>query len=101
LRPEKSTTPLQFIGPKVDWYDQRFFPARRVRFHEFNRHHVVPALSTRRSGDLPGRNRALCAVRPGHGTPPSPEWKRRNYIRDILPKDDPHLDEVKASPALD
>jgi hypothetical protein len=39
--------------------------------------------------------------RPGHGTPPSPEWKRRNYIRDILPKDDPHLDEVKASPALD
>jgi predicted pyridoxine 5'-phosphate oxidase superfamily flavin-nucleotide-binding protein len=39
--------------------------------------------------------------RPGHGTPPSPEWKRRNYIRDILPKDDPHLDEVQGSPGID
>jgi len=39
--------------------------------------------------------------RPGHGTPPSPEWKRRNYIRDVLPKDDPHLDEVRASPGID
>jgi predicted pyridoxine 5'-phosphate oxidase superfamily flavin-nucleotide-binding protein len=39
--------------------------------------------------------------RPGHGTPPSPEWKRRGYIRDILPSDDPHLGEVQSSPAID
>jgi hypothetical protein len=28
--------------------------------------------------------------RKGLGTPPSPEWKTRDYIRDILPADDPH-----------
>jgi predicted pyridoxine 5'-phosphate oxidase superfamily flavin-nucleotide-binding protein len=27
--------------------------------------------------------------RPGH-EPPAPEWKSRDYIRDVLPKDDPH-----------
>ena len=26
--------------------------------------------------------------RPGH-KPPAPEWKSRDYIRDILPKNDP------------
>ena len=26
---------------------------------------------------------------PGH-TPPAPQWKSRDYIRGILPKDDPH-----------
>lgn len=25
-----------------------------------------------------------------HPTPPAPEWKTRDYIRDILPNDDPH-----------
>ena len=24
------------------------------------------------------------------GTPPVPEWKERDYIKNILPKDDPH-----------
>lgn len=28
--------------------------------------------------------------RTGQGTPPAPEWKERDYIRDILPKKDPH-----------
>jgi predicted pyridoxine 5'-phosphate oxidase superfamily flavin-nucleotide-binding protein len=28
--------------------------------------------------------------RKGEGTPPPPEWKSRDYIRDILPADDPH-----------
>jgi predicted pyridoxine 5'-phosphate oxidase superfamily flavin-nucleotide-binding protein len=28
--------------------------------------------------------------RDGEGTPPAPEWKTRDYIRDILPKGDPH-----------
>jgi hypothetical protein len=25
---------------------------------------------------------------------PAPEWKRRDYIREVLPRDDPHRDEV-------
>ena len=29
--------------------------------------------------------------REGKGTPPSPEWKQRDYIKNILPKDDPHI----------
>jgi predicted pyridoxine 5'-phosphate oxidase superfamily flavin-nucleotide-binding protein len=29
--------------------------------------------------------------RPGH-TPPPPEWKSRDYIRDVLPAGDPHLE---------
>ena len=33
--------------------------------------------------------------------PPSPEWKYRSYIRDVLPKDDPHLAEVQAAPPKD
>ena len=28
--------------------------------------------------------------REGHGVPPAPEWKSRDYIRDLLPADDPH-----------
>ena len=28
--------------------------------------------------------------REGKGTPPAPEWKERDYIQDILPKNDPH-----------
>jgi predicted pyridoxine 5'-phosphate oxidase superfamily flavin-nucleotide-binding protein len=34
--------------------------------------------------------------RPERGLPPPPEWKRRDYIRDILPADDPHAAEVKS-----
>ncbi|WP_417514225.1 pyridoxamine 5'-phosphate oxidase family protein [Minwuia sp.] len=30
--------------------------------------------------------------RAGQGTPPPPEWKKRDYIRAGLPKDDPHRD---------
>jgi predicted pyridoxine 5'-phosphate oxidase superfamily flavin-nucleotide-binding protein len=36
-----------------------------------------------------------------HGPPPSPEWKYRSYIRDVLPKDDPHREEVQAAPPKD
>ena len=39
--------------------------------------------------------------RPEQGPPPSPEWKYRSYIRDVLPKDDPHLKDVQAAPAKD
>ena len=28
--------------------------------------------------------------REGKGVPPPPEWKQREYIRDILPDGDPH-----------
>ena len=28
--------------------------------------------------------------RKGKGVPPAPEWKERDYIKNILPKDDPH-----------
>ncbi|MFK7963118.1 MAG: pyridoxamine 5'-phosphate oxidase family protein [Burkholderiaceae bacterium] len=28
--------------------------------------------------------------REGQGTPPAPEWKERDYIQNILPKNDPH-----------
>ena len=28
--------------------------------------------------------------RKGKGIPPAPEWKKRDYIKNILPKDDPH-----------
>lgn len=30
--------------------------------------------------------------REGEGTPPPPDWKKRDYIRARLPKDDPHRD---------
>jgi hypothetical protein len=29
---------------------------------------------------------------PAQGTPPGPEWKTRDYIRDTLPADDLHRD---------
>lgn len=34
--------------------------------------------------------------RPESGVPPAPEWKHRDYIRDGLPRDDPHRTEVGA-----
>ena len=33
--------------------------------------------------------------REGEGPPPPPEWKGRDYIRDILPAGDPHAEVVK------
>lgn len=33
--------------------------------------------------------------RMGEGVPPPPEWKRRDYIRDILPEGDPHIPIVR------
>jgi predicted pyridoxine 5'-phosphate oxidase superfamily flavin-nucleotide-binding protein len=32
--------------------------------------------------------------REGEGTPPPPEWKSRDYIRDILPEHDPHRGKI-------
>ena len=43
--------------------------------------YVPNLLQDKSSGDVP---------REGQGTPPAPEWKGRDYIRDILPRDDPH-----------
>jgi predicted pyridoxine 5'-phosphate oxidase superfamily flavin-nucleotide-binding protein len=34
--------------------------------------------------------------REGRGVPLAPEWKHRDYIRDLLPGDDPHREEVKS-----
>jgi|SRR5690606_9553631 len=32
--------------------------------------------------------------RPGQGTPPAPEWKSRDYLRDLLPEGDPHRQSI-------
>jgi predicted pyridoxine 5'-phosphate oxidase superfamily flavin-nucleotide-binding protein len=32
--------------------------------------------------------------RPGQGTPPAPEWKRRDYLRNLLPAGDPHRESI-------
>jgi hypothetical protein len=37
--------------------------------------------------------------RPGH-TPPAPAWKSRDYIRDVLPADDPQREAVQNMPVL-
>ena len=34
--------------------------------------------------------------REGQGVPPAPEWKKRDYIKNILPKDDPHKNKEKS-----
>lgn len=39
--------------------------------------------------DIPGDRLSVYVPRPGH-EPPAPEWKSRDYLRDILPEDDPH-----------
>jgi predicted pyridoxine 5'-phosphate oxidase superfamily flavin-nucleotide-binding protein len=39
--------------------------------------------------DLAGGALSVYVPRPGH-EPPPPEWKSRDYIRDVLPADDPH-----------
>ena len=33
---------------------------------------------------------SIYVPRKGNGVPPSPEWKKRKYIKNILPKNDPH-----------
>ena len=33
---------------------------------------------------------SIYVPRDGQGVPPAPEWKERNYIKNILPKGDPH-----------
>lgn len=39
--------------------------------------------------DLAGGTLSAYLPRPGH-TPPAPEWKSRDYLRDLLPVNDPH-----------
>jgi hypothetical protein len=39
--------------------------------------------------DIPNGRLSTCLPSPGH-RPPAPEWKSRDYIRGILPTDDPH-----------
>ena len=38
---------------------------------------------------------SIYVPREGKGIPPAPEWKERDYIKNILPKDDPHKKSVK------
>ena len=47
--------------------------------------------------DLAGAEPSPYVPREGQGPPPPPEWKARDYIRDILPDRDPHAEIVKAS----
>jgi predicted pyridoxine 5'-phosphate oxidase superfamily flavin-nucleotide-binding protein len=44
--------------------------------------------------DLIGQRASPHVPRPGQGTPPAPEWKHRDYLRDLLPADDPHRQEL-------
>jgi hypothetical protein len=46
--------------------------------------------------DLTGANLSPYVPREGQGPPPPLEWKRRDYIKDILPAGDPHAEVVKA-----
>jgi predicted pyridoxine 5'-phosphate oxidase superfamily flavin-nucleotide-binding protein len=49
--------------------------------------------------DLQNANPSPSVPREGEATPRPPEWKYRDYIRDILPEGDPHIPAVRASPA--
>ena len=40
--------------------------------------------------DLKNDKLSVYTPREEEGTPPVPEWKERDYIKNILPKDDPH-----------
>ena len=40
--------------------------------------------------DLDTKKPSVYVPREGQGIPPAPEWKERDYIKNILPKDDPH-----------
>jgi hypothetical protein len=46
--------------------------------------------------DLAGATASPYVPREGQDAPPPPEWKRRDYIRDILPAGDPHVEVLKA-----
>jgi hypothetical protein len=46
--------------------------------------------------DLAGATSSPYVPREGQDAPPPPEWKRRDYIRDILPAGDPHAEVLKA-----
>jgi hypothetical protein len=46
--------------------------------------------------DLEGARPSPYVPHEGEGIPPPPEWKHRDYIRDILPADDPHGAMVRA-----
>jgi predicted pyridoxine 5'-phosphate oxidase superfamily flavin-nucleotide-binding protein len=46
--------------------------------------------------DLAGATSSPYVPREGQDAPPPPEWKRRDYIRDILPAGDPHAAVLKA-----
>jgi uncharacterized protein len=39
--------------------------------------------------DIPNDRLSVYVPQPGH-EPPAPEWKSRDYLRDILPENDPH-----------
>ena len=45
--------------------------------------------------DLAGTSSSPYVPREGQGTPPPPEWKARDYIREILPAGDPHTEILK------
>jgi uncharacterized protein len=45
--------------------------------------------------DLENGRLSAWLPRPGYD-PPAPEWKSRDYIRDILPKNDPHASGTSA-----
>lgn len=45
--------------------------------------------------DLQGVELSPYVPREGQGTPPAPEWKKRDYIRDLLPVGDPHIGMVR------
>ena len=40
--------------------------------------------------NLDNKTPSVYVPREGQGISPAPEWKRRDYIKNILPKDDPH-----------
>ena len=40
--------------------------------------------------NLDNKSPSLYVPREGQGVPPAPEWKERDYIKNILPREDPH-----------
>jgi predicted pyridoxine 5'-phosphate oxidase superfamily flavin-nucleotide-binding protein len=50
--------------------------------------------------DLAGGRLSPYVPRKGEDAPPPPQWKSRDYIRDILPAGDPHADVVPGTPVV-
>jgi predicted pyridoxine 5'-phosphate oxidase superfamily flavin-nucleotide-binding protein len=50
--------------------------------------------------DLAGGTLSPYLPREGEDVPPPPQWKSRDYIRDILPEGDPHRDVVPGTPVV-